>query len=75
MSKPRKGSDGGVQGEVGGNAAYYRQGPSAQDDPLRNPVGIYSGISKRNAIRDGEFVTVENMPREGKEAPLRRRKG
>jgi hypothetical protein len=28
----------------------------AQDDPRRNPVGIYSGMTKRLAISDDTFV-------------------
>ena len=51
-------SNAGPIGEVGD----YRNDPNAQTDPLRNPDGIYSGPSKRNAIRDGVFAEVSNMP-------------
>jgi len=37
--------------------------PSAQNDPLRNPDGLYSGMTKRVAIEDGTFADVGNKPR------------
>lgn len=38
--------------------------PSAQDDPARNPDGIYSGMTKRLANTDGSFCGVTNIPKD-----------
>ncbi len=34
----------------------------AQTDPGRNPDGIYSGMTRRNAINSGAHVDVGNLP-------------
>jgi len=46
------------------NSKYtdWNKEPNAQDDPLRNPVGLYAGPLKRVAIEDGTFDGVE-MPK------------
>jgi hypothetical protein len=43
-----------------------RSGKDAQDDPMRNPDGIYSGASKRVAITDGTFAPVKGIPSSSK---------
>lgn len=37
---------------------------TAQDDPRRNPDGIYSGMTKRLAISDGSFASVSNASKD-----------
>jgi hypothetical protein len=58
---------------------------SAQTDKTRNPDGVYSGMTKRIALEDGDFVSIQNMPGDsrnqgkiraggdGAEGPLKRR--
>ena len=46
------------------NDSRSKDGPDAQDDPVRSPKGsIYSGPSKRVAMSDGEFAPVRGIPR------------
>jgi hypothetical protein len=35
-----------------------------QSDPRIDPNGLYSGMTKRLAISDGEFVSIGNMPKD-----------
>jgi hypothetical protein len=35
---------------------------SANENPLLNPDGIYSGMTKRVAIENGRFSEIEGMP-------------
>jgi hypothetical protein len=47
-----------------GNGPGINRGPAAQDDPRRNPNGVYSGMAKRVAITDGKFAEIKNMPKD-----------
>lgn len=40
------------------------RGPDAQDDPITNPNGMYSGMTRRNAATDGAHVTMEGRPKD-----------
>jgi hypothetical protein len=45
-----------------------RKEVAAQDDPRRNPDGLYAGTLKRLAISDGKFVDVQNMPKDSRKS-------
>jgi hypothetical protein len=49
-------------GALDDDALDRRKVPPAQEDRTRNPDGVYSGMTKRNALSDGEFATVQDMP-------------
>lgn len=40
------------------------RGPDAQDDPITNPNGVYSGMTRRNAATDGAHVTMQGRPKD-----------
>ena len=50
---------------------------NAQTDPKRSPDGIYSGMTKRLAISDNEFVNIQDLPKghTSLEAGRRRKRG
>ena len=47
---------------------------TANEDPRRSPVGIYSGASLHVQAEDGTFAPVQNLPDEGIPGKPRARK-
>ena len=40
----------------------YREMPGAAEDPIRNPDGMFSGLTRRSAMADGAHVIVDGLP-------------
>lgn len=51
------------EGQLGHGRGIDR-GPVAQDDPITNPNGVYSGMTRRSAATDGKHAQVSNMPKD-----------
>jgi hypothetical protein len=47
-----------------GSGRGINKGPNAQDDPITNPDGVYSGMTRRNAATDGAHVTMQGRPKD-----------
>lgn len=47
-----------------GSGRGINKGPNAQDDPITNPDGMYSGMTRRNAATDGAHVTMQGRPKD-----------
>lgn len=50
--------------EALGTGRGINRGPDAQSDPITNPDGIYSGMTRRNAATDGAHVTMQGRPKD-----------
>jgi len=51
-------------GALGSGSSINRGPKSANDDPILNPDGIYSGPSRRVAVTDGTFAPINGMPKD-----------
>jgi hypothetical protein len=47
-----------------GSGRGINRGPDAQDDPITNPNGVYSGMTRRMAATNGEHVTMQGRPKD-----------
>ena len=52
----------GTQSPPGGGLSGYREMPGAAEDPIRNPDGMFSGLTRRSAMADGAHVIVDGLP-------------
>jgi hypothetical protein len=47
-----------------GHGRGIDRGPDAQDDPITNPNGVYSGMTRRIAATNGAHVTMQGRPKD-----------
>jgi hypothetical protein len=53
----------GTMSPPGSGLAGYRDMPMAADDVIRNPDGVFSGLTRRNAGADGVHAAVQGVPK------------